>query len=329
MNEFDNILNECIGRVLKGEPVEKCAADYPGYAAELKPLLETVMETRRAAVVMPRPEFRQRAGLQFQDAIREIRPARRGYFVAHQAWITTVIAVVAVLIFSTGTVLAADYSLPDSPLYAVKIATENARLALTSEEEKTELYASFADERVKEIVKMAEQGKTEELEKATARMDKQLVAMALLTAPEDGTGIVEGQPVETMFALEAPAPVAPEPSPAPAAPAPGPARAPKAGTGPFPVSEAPPEEEFGEAPPTIMEFAVANATGPAEDAALREKGVPPGKSKLKVKISQQAEKNRQELEEVLQRSPEKVKDALKKALEVAGRGYDNALKNVK
>jgi hypothetical protein len=49
---------------------------------------------------------------------------------------------------------------------------------------------------------------------------------------------------------------------------------------------------------------------------------------LKNTVSRQAEKNTQKLEEVLKRVPDNVKPALEKAIDVAGKGYDEALKNI-
>ena len=71
--EFDNILDECLERVLiKGETVEQCLAQYPEHAAELEPLLRTALETKEAVAIKPRPEFRERASYQFQAALREM-----------------------------------------------------------------------------------------------------------------------------------------------------------------------------------------------------------------------------------------------------------------
>jgi hypothetical protein len=76
---FDDVLNECVDRVLKGVSVEACLRAFPEYAAELEPLLQTAVDTRKAAAVVPRPEFRQRAGYEFQAAIRDMRPLKRGW----------------------------------------------------------------------------------------------------------------------------------------------------------------------------------------------------------------------------------------------------------
>jgi hypothetical protein len=49
---------------------------------------------------------------------------------------------------------------------------------------------------------------------------------------------------------------------------------------------------------------------------------------LKISVSRQAEQNNQKLEEVLKRVPDNMKPSLKKAIESAGKGYDEALKNI-
>jgi len=59
--EFDNILNECLERLLvKGESLEQCLQRYPGQAAELKPLLETALAAREASSIQPRADFNGR-----------------------------------------------------------------------------------------------------------------------------------------------------------------------------------------------------------------------------------------------------------------------------
>ena len=55
--EFDNILDECFERLIKGETIEQCLASYPEQAAELEPLLQTAQVTKKATAVEPRPEL--------------------------------------------------------------------------------------------------------------------------------------------------------------------------------------------------------------------------------------------------------------------------------
>ncbi len=181
--EFDNILDECLERVMKGEDLMTVLTRYPAYADELEPLLKTAMSARAAASIRPRPEFRQRAALEFQQAIREM-PVKsdRGGFRWQAAWMTPLAVFIALVIAGSGTVAAASNSLPDSPLYPVKLAAESVQMALTpSSLGKAELYARFNDKRVDEIVRMAEEGKAGQIEKLTASMASNMAAIDELT----------------------------------------------------------------------------------------------------------------------------------------------------
>ncbi len=179
VNEFENILNDCLDRLIKGETIPSCLASYPQYAAELEPLLKTAQETIVAAAIKPRPEFRQRAAHEFQTAIRNL-PVKKGWTFKWQVrWVLPVAIVLILLVGGSGTVIAATNALPDSPLYGVKLATESVQLAFTfSNEGKAELYARFIDYRVEEIVKMVENGDLAQVRLTTERMNGHLVAMA-------------------------------------------------------------------------------------------------------------------------------------------------------
>jgi len=69
--EFDNILDDCLERLLtEGETIEQCLESYSERAAELKPLLQTVLATKKASAIQPRPEFKARARYQFLSALQ-------------------------------------------------------------------------------------------------------------------------------------------------------------------------------------------------------------------------------------------------------------------
>ena len=79
--EFDNILDECLERILtKGETVEQCLASYPEQAAELEPLLQTALSTKETLAIKPRPEFRERARYQLRAALQEMEEKRQRRF---------------------------------------------------------------------------------------------------------------------------------------------------------------------------------------------------------------------------------------------------------
>lgn len=211
--EFENILNECLERLLvKGESLEQCLERYPEQAAELKPLLETALVAREASTIQPRPDFKARARYQFRSALQEMAAGKSriswGWF---PRW-ATVVAVVLVLVLVGGsTVVAADSSMPDSPLYQVKLATEQVRLTLTpSQMGKARLCVEIADRRVTEIAYMAEKGDAEEVELITSRLDEKLELLVVL--------IEGGEVVSVPGMLMVPAPETPPTEEAPPAP---------------------------------------------------------------------------------------------------------------
>jgi len=185
--EFINILDECLERLLvKGETVEQCLRSYPEQAAELEPLLQTALATQKASAIQPRPEFRAKARYQFRLALPEIGQRSRLPFFGWQPRWATVVAIVLILLLAGGsTVVAAGNSMPDNPLYQVKLTTEQVQLALTpSALGKAELYAKLADKRVTEIIYMANKGKPEQVERVTQRLNSYLARVAVLAMAE-------------------------------------------------------------------------------------------------------------------------------------------------
>ena len=65
--EFQEILDECLEKVLRGQTIEQCLQDYPDYASVLEPMLRTAVRAKRATNIYPRPEFKDRARHQFQE----------------------------------------------------------------------------------------------------------------------------------------------------------------------------------------------------------------------------------------------------------------------
>ena len=187
--ELNNILNDCLERLLvKGETIEQCLQSYPEHAAEIEPLLQTAMATKKAVAIQPSPEFKARARYQLQSALQEVKPKRALPFFSWQPqWAVAIAVVLVVLLAGGGTVTAAGYSMPDSPLYAVKLATEQVQLTLTpSDIGKAELHARLADRRVAEIVYIANKGKPKQIEQIAQRLNKHLAMIASLSLVEKG-----------------------------------------------------------------------------------------------------------------------------------------------
>lgn len=75
--KFNDVLNECLEQVLRGEKIEQCLGSYPEHAADLEPLLRVALAVRKTLLAIePRPEFRSKARYEFRLALTR---ARRGF----------------------------------------------------------------------------------------------------------------------------------------------------------------------------------------------------------------------------------------------------------
>ena len=203
--EFDDILNECLERMLvKDESVEECLASYPEQADELKPLLQMALSAKKALAIEPRPEFRARARYQFVTALGEVAPGRgRRFFAWRLRWTTVVATALMLLLAGGGVVVAAGNSMPDNPLYQVKLAVEQVQLRLTTSAlSRTKLQVRLADKRVTEIIYMAQKGDARLVALVTQRLDNHLVMIATLVVAQRGEISVPEE------ALQMPAPPA-------------------------------------------------------------------------------------------------------------------------
>ncbi|OGO20975.1 MAG: hypothetical protein A2144_08870 [Chloroflexi bacterium RBG_16_50_9] len=333
--EFNGILDECLERVLiRHETLEQCLKDYPELAADLEPLLRIALVAKKASEIAPPDEFREKARHQFQAAIRDMQSKKtRSFFNWQPRWATAVIVVLILLLAGSGTVAASSNSLPDEPLYTVKLATEAVQLALTlSPAGKAELYVKLADQRVAEIVSMAEKGRVEQLEETSERLDQHLLAVANLAGPGRGLQAFEassemtaaGEDTTRAQIKEEPAKVlAPAPAPAPAMETPAPT--------------------ILVAPPADIEEAPAKgkpSLGAPKAPGLEKSTKTPGNRKtnegintdeqaeLKKIVSARAEKNREALLSALERVPDSVKPALRQVIEAAENGYEQVLESL-
>ncbi len=173
----EDILNECLEALMRGESEQDCLARYPEQAEELRPLLRTMVTARQACQVTPRPEFRARARYEFRAAVADAcaKQTRRG-FRWNWRWSTAIPLAMALMLASGGGVLAAsNSSLPGQPLYGVKLAVEQVQVTLApTPEGKMKVYAAQADRRVNEVVALANSGDNARVGEATLRLDDTL-----------------------------------------------------------------------------------------------------------------------------------------------------------
>ncbi|MFC2019373.1 DUF5667 domain-containing protein [Chloroflexota bacterium] len=304
--EFDNILDECLGQLLSGEKsVEECLESYPAEATELKPLLQVAAVTRQVSAITPRAEFRARARYQFHVALQEAEDSRSHRFFSWQSrWATVVTAIVAILVIGSGTVAAAGNSMPDTPLYPVKLAAEQVQLTLTSSSlGKAEFNAKLADRRVSEILYLADKGKQQQVVATVQRLDGHIVQIAGLVGAVAGGGGKEVMLVPAPATSEAPVAVPPPMPRAELAPlpneAPGKTQGPPAELAPVPEAAT---EDAGKAPPQAK-----------------------GQAKLKETVQSHAANHPDRLRAALKTAPASVRPALRQAISLTETGYAQVL----
>ena len=297
--EFDNALDACLERLLvEGETVERCLQGFPQYADELKPLLETALATKEASVIQPRLEFKDRARYQFYSALQGMEPRKRYLSFGWQPqWAVAVVVVLALLLTGGGTVAAAAGSMPDGPLYPIKLATEQVRLVLTpSALGKVELYAEMADRRVLEIVRMTDESKPQQIEHTARRLDAYLNKIAVLSSAETAVADVAMAPVVKQAPVAEVAPLTREALTASEAPASA-------------VTGAPllPERAWG---------------GRGHSIRIDKR------AKLRVILMRHSVNHQDRLRALLQTAPPSARPALLRAIAVSEAGYEKALKSL-
>ena len=188
--EFTQVLDQCLDKVLQeGATIESCLQRYPQHAAELGPLLTTVLETRRTLDFTDNAGAKDRARLALQSALRHRKAssnrrsvwgllgAMSAQLAAPRRWATATAAAAAVLVVvgGTGVVGASSASVPGQPLYPVKRAVEQVRLTATfNNQAKAQLYAGLASRRSQELAVVAARGDTKGAERLAIEAEHQL-----------------------------------------------------------------------------------------------------------------------------------------------------------
>src|SRR5437867_9586011 len=164
---FNSILDECLAAIQQGETVDECLARYPVHAERLERLLTLADKVRSTPPALPRPWRQAAAWQRVHQRATDLRAEPKGvqFNLDYGAWLRPVAITLAVLLAlfgaTGGTVLAAQNSLPDSPLYRVKLASEDVRLWFVFDDvHRAEILIDQSNERMDEILEMNRQDKS-------------------------------------------------------------------------------------------------------------------------------------------------------------------------
>jgi len=163
IRSFRSILDECLTAIQQGESVETCLSRYPRRAERLRPLLLLAQRAGRTPRVVPRAWAQQTAWDLVRQRAADLRQGRhrpRGQITWLRPVAIVASLVLALLAAGGGTVYAARDSLPDSPLYRVKLASEDARLWFVFDDaSKADILLDQSNERTDEILALIQRGK--------------------------------------------------------------------------------------------------------------------------------------------------------------------------
>ena len=188
---FIDILDECIDLVLlHGEPVEACVARYPQFADELREALESALAVRQAFSFQPEPQRKRDARLRLLEALERGRTSRRwlrgwveGLAMGGRRWAVTATALVlALVVGSTTTVLAASDAIPGDTLYPAKRVGERARLMFAfTDTREAGIRTDLMTRRVGEMETLINRGRTQFLPRLVHEIERHSEKARVLT----------------------------------------------------------------------------------------------------------------------------------------------------
>jgi hypothetical protein len=104
VREFDEIFDECVNRINRGEKLEDCLDSYPEHVRELQPLLRTMIDTQRTYTFRPSPAAKIAARQRFHNMIESLEQKHKQRrilslqtFRWSKAWATAVAILVVVI----------------------------------------------------------------------------------------------------------------------------------------------------------------------------------------------------------------------------------------
>ena len=199
---IEQALAHCLERMERGDAtLEEALRTYPGLRSELEPLLLLAQQLRALPKVTAPESLRTSRRPVFSALPRDVAPGiwprlfSRPRVCVAPAWgaplVRLAAAFAATLLLLGGTAIASAGSLPEEPLYPLKLAVENLQLAIApSPQARAELEMRFAARRLEEVEAASRQGKVEAVQRGLIlyeeRLEKVLESAESSPVPADG-----------------------------------------------------------------------------------------------------------------------------------------------
>ena len=195
MRSFTSILDECLEAIGRGETLESCLARYPRRADELRARIRLAQRIAATPHHPPRPVAQAAGWHQFQAQAQDMRLGRKRHVSLNLGWLRPLTIAAALVIAVTGaaggSVYASQDALPDSPLYRVKLASEDVRVWFTFDDSrKADLLLDQSNERTGEIMEMLSRGTAVSGNVLSAMRDRNARAVRILEDHPDQLDLV-------------------------------------------------------------------------------------------------------------------------------------------
>lgn len=166
MNNVYDALEMCLQEIERGADVDTVLFRYPEFMEELRPILETAVKAKSAAVNSPSPDVMRRNRAKVLGHASQLREAKAKPW--HGFWSVSIrrtlvsLAVITILfIGSTGLVRAASTTVPGDNLYPIKRTWENVNVLFTFDVRAREaLEVEHENERLEELSELFREGRS-------------------------------------------------------------------------------------------------------------------------------------------------------------------------
>lgn len=180
MNNVYDALEICLQELENGADVDTVLFRYPKFADELRPILETAVKAKNAAVNSPSPDVVRRNRARVLGHAAQLREAKAkpwyGFWsVSIRRTLVSLAVIMMLFIGSTGLVRAASTTVPGDNLYPIKRTWENVNILFTFDVRAREaLEVEHENERLEELFELFAEGRSEEVDFAgyVTRQDK-------------------------------------------------------------------------------------------------------------------------------------------------------------
>jgi hypothetical protein len=183
---YELIMDVCLKRILEGgESFADVIADYPDHQGQLRVDIDTALWFhQKGETVAPRSGFiqssRRNMVQRLENNSRQERSWHKRLTIKDTLWVQGVLAALVLLVFYYGGLMVAvDRSLPGDQLYRVKIAMEDLRLMLTLDAAKdARLHRMYAQDHLIACARVKSLGRYEDAEFALRYYERHMVGLS-------------------------------------------------------------------------------------------------------------------------------------------------------